>query len=132
VMFSPASTVLGFIKDGRVKALATSEAQRTTAAPDLPTIAEAALPGYATGLWFGILGPAGTPKPIIDKVSEAANKALKDPDLLKQLETQGLNALGGSPDDFARYIKSESERWTRILHDMDTAKATKATAPPAQ
>ena len=132
VMFSPASTVLGFIKDGRVKALATSEAQRTSAAPDLPTIAEAALPGYATGLWFGVLGPAGTPRPIIDKISEAANKALKDPDVLKQLETQGLNALGGSPDDFARYIKSESERWARILRDMDTAKANKTPAPQAQ
>jgi len=132
VMFSPASTVLGFIKDGRVKALATSEAQRTSAAPDLPTIAEAALPGYATGLWFGILGPAGTPKPIIDKVSEAANKALKDPDVLKNLETQGLNPLGGSPDDFARYIKAESERWTRILHDMEAAKANKTPAPQAQ
>ena len=132
VMFSPASTVLGFIKDGRVKALATSEAHRTSAAPDLPTIAEAALPGYATGLWFGILGPAGTPRPIIDKISEAANKALKDSDVLKQLETQGLNALGGSPDDFARYIKSESERWARILRDMDTAKADKTPAPQAQ
>jgi tripartite-type tricarboxylate transporter receptor subunit TctC len=132
VMFSPASTVLGFIKDGRVKALATSEAQRTSAAPDLPTIAEAALPGYATGLWFGILGPAGTPKPIIDKISEAANKALKDPDVLRQLETQGLNALGGSPEDFGRYIKGESERWARILRDMDAAKANKAPAPPAQ
>ena len=132
VMFSPASTVLGFIKDGRVKALATSEAQRTSAAPDLPTIAEAALPGYATGLWFGILGPAGTPKPIIDKISEAANKALKDPDVLKHLETQGLNALGGSPEDFGRYIKGESERWAPILRDMDAAKANKAPAPPAQ
>jgi tripartite-type tricarboxylate transporter receptor subunit TctC len=131
-MFSPASTVLGFIKDGRVKALATSEAQRTSAAPDLPTIAEAALPGYATGLWFGILGPAGTPKPIIDKISEAANKALKDPDVLRQLETQGLNALGGSPEDFGRYIKGESERWAPILRDMDAAKANKAPAPPAQ
>jgi tripartite-type tricarboxylate transporter receptor subunit TctC len=132
VMFSPASTVLGFIRDGRVKALATSEAQRTSAAPDLPTIAEAALPGYATGLWFGILGPAGTPKPIIDKISDAANKALKDPAVLKQLEAQGLNALGGSPDDFSRYIKSESERWTRILRDMDAAKANKSSAPQAQ
>jgi len=132
VMFSPASTVLGFIKDGRVKALATSEAQRTSAAPDLPTIAEAALPGYATGLWFGILGPAGMPKPIIDQISEAANRALKDAGVLKQLETQGLNALGGSPDDFARYIKSESERWGRILHDMDAAKANKGAAPQAQ
>src|SRR5512135_2843134 len=119
VMFAPASTVLGFIKDGRVKALATSEAKRASIAPDLPTIAEAALPGYATGLWFGILGPAGIPKHVVDKVSEATNMALKDPGVLKQLETQGLNALGGSPDDFARFIKSETQRWVRVMHDMD-------------
>jgi tripartite-type tricarboxylate transporter receptor subunit TctC len=122
VMFAPASTVLGFIKDGRVKALATSEAQRARIAPDLPTISEAALPGYATGLWFGILGPAGMPKPVIDKISEATNKALKDPDVIKQLETQGLNALGGSPDDFAAFIKSETQRWARVMHDMDANK----------
>lgn len=123
VMFAPASTVLGFIKDGRVKALATSEAKRASAAPDLPTIAEAALPGYATGLWFGILGPAGIPKHVVDKVSEATNAALKDPGVLKQLETQGLNALGGSPDDFARFIKSETQRWVRVMHDIDAAKS---------
>lgn len=123
VMFAPASTVLGFIKDGRVKALATSEAKRASAAPDLPTIAEAALPGYATGLWFGILGPAGIPKQVVDKVSEATNTALKDPGVLKQLETQGLNALGGSPDDFARFIKSETQRWVRVMHDIDAAKS---------
>jgi tripartite-type tricarboxylate transporter receptor subunit TctC len=125
VMFAPASTVLGFIRDGRVKALATSEAKRASIAPDLPTIGEAALPGYATGLWFGILGPAGTPKPIIDKISETANKALKDPDVLKQLETQGLNPLGGSPDDFAAFIKSETQRWARVMHDMDANKMRK-------
>lgn len=123
VMFAPASTVLEFIKDGRVKALATSEAKRASAAPDLPTIAEAALPGYATGLWFGILGPAGIPKHVVDKVSEATNMALKDPGVLKQLETQGLNALGGSPDDFARFIKSETQRWVRVMHDIDAAKS---------
>ena len=125
VMFAPASTVLGFIKDGRVKALATSEAKRASIAPDLPTIGEAALPGYATGLWFGILGPAGTPKPIITKISEAANKALKDPDVLKQLETQGLNPLGGSPDDFAAFIKNEMQRWARVMHDIDANKMRK-------
>ena len=130
VMFAPASTVLGFIKDGRVRALATSEAKRTSVAPDLPTIGEAALPGYATGLWFGILGPAGTPKPVIDKISEATNKALKDPDVIKQLETQGLNPLGGSPDDFAAFIRSETQRWTRVMHDMDANKMKKG--DPAQ
>ncbi len=87
VMFSPASTVLAFIKDGRVKALGTSEAKRTSAAPELPTISEAALPGYDTGVWFGILAPAGTPKAVIDKISEATNSALKDPNVLKQLTT---------------------------------------------
>ncbi len=131
VMFAPASTVLGFIKDGRVKALATSEAKRASIAPDLPTIGEAGLPGYATGLWFGILGPAGTPKPIIDKISEAANNVLKDPDVLKQLETQGLNPLGGSPDDFTAFIKSETQRWARVMHDMDANQMKKdETAKP--
>jgi tripartite-type tricarboxylate transporter receptor subunit TctC len=128
VMFAPASTVLGFIKDGRVKALATSEAKRASIAPDLPTIGEAALPGYATGLWFGILGPAGTPKPIVDKISEATNKALKNPDVIKQLETQGLNALGGSPEDFSAFIKSETQRWARVMHDMDADKMKKGEA----
>ena len=125
VMFSPASTVLAFIKDGRVKALGTSEARRSSAAPDLPTISEAALPGYDTGVWFGILAPAGTPAPIIDRISGAANSALKDPDLMKQLAIQGLDAKGGSPQEFATFIKSETERWARVIHQMDAAKASK-------
>jgi tripartite-type tricarboxylate transporter receptor subunit TctC len=125
VMFAPASTVMGFIKDGRVKALATSEAKRTSVAPALPTVAEAALPGYATGLWFGILAPAGTPKPIIDKISKATNDALKDPEVIKDFETQGLTALGGSPDDFERFITSETQRWARIIHDMEATKKLK-------
>ncbi|MGB2647142.1 MAG: tripartite tricarboxylate transporter substrate binding protein [Pseudolabrys sp.] len=125
VMFSPASTVLGFIKDGRVKALATSEAERSRVAPNLPTIAEAALPGYATGVWFGILAPAGTPAAAIEKISGATNTALKDPEVFKQLERQGLNALGGSPDDFARFIKSETLRWANVIRAMDAAKEKK-------
>jgi len=125
VMFSPASTVLGFIKDGRVTALATSEAERSRVAPDLPTIAEAALPGYATGVWFGILGPAGTPPAAIEKISGATNTALKDLEVLKELERQGLNALGGSPDDFARFIKSETQRWSSVIRAMDTASEKK-------
>jgi len=122
VMFSPASTVLGLMKEGSVKALATSQSKRASVAPDLPTIAEAALPGYDTGLWYGILAPAGTPEAIIDKLSQATNDALKDPEVLKALQTQGLDALGGSPDDFSRFIKSETERWARVIHGMDAAK----------
>lgn len=122
VMFSPASTVLGFIQQGSVKALATSEAKRASVAPDLPTISEAALPGFDTGVWFGILAPTGTPTPIIDNISKATNEALKDPKVLKQLNTQGLDALGGSPEDFRRFIRSETERWARVIQSMDAAK----------
>jgi tripartite-type tricarboxylate transporter receptor subunit TctC len=122
VMFSPASTVLGLIRQGSVKALATTEAKRASIAPDLPTMAEAALPGFNTGIWFGILAPAGTPTPIIDKLSKATNEALQDPALLKLFHEQGLDALGGSPEEFRRFIRSETERWAEVLHKMPKAK----------
>jgi tripartite-type tricarboxylate transporter receptor subunit TctC len=122
VMFSPASTALGLIKAGKVKALATTQGKRANVAPDLPTVAEAGLAGYDTGLWYGILAPAGTPKPVIDKLSKATNDALKDPETLNALHAQGMDALGGSPEEFARFIKDETERWARVIHGMDEAK----------
>ncbi len=130
VMFAPAPTVLGLIKDGRVKALATTEAKRSSVAPDLPTIAEAALPGYAAGLWFGILGPAGLPRPVVGTLSKATNAALKDPAVLKELQSQGLNAAGGDPDEFSSFIKSETGRWARVIKSMDAAKKAESTAKP--
>lgn len=120
VMFSPASTVLGFMRQGTVKALATTQAKRASVAPDLPTISESGLPGFNTGVWFGILAPAGTPTSVINKVSKATNEALKDPEVLQQLHTQGLDALGGSPADFSNFIKSETERWANVIHKMKT------------
>lgn len=119
VMFSPASTVLGHIHQGTVKALATTQAKRASVAPDLPTISEAALPDFNTGVWFGILAPTGTPATVIDKVSKATNDALKDPDVLQQLHTQGLDALGGSPDEFRGFIRNEIERWAKVVNSMD-------------
>jgi len=130
VMFAPAPTVLGLIKDGRVKPLATSEAKRSSVAPDLPTIAEAGLPGYAAGLWFGILGPGGLPPPVIGTLSKATNAALQDPQVLHELQSQGLNAAGGSPQDFARFIASETERWAHVIKSMDAAKKAEAPAKP--
>ena len=130
VMFAPAPTVLGLLKDGRVKALATTEAERSSVAPDLPTIAEAGLPGYAAGLWFGILGPGGLPQPVIDTLSKATNAALMDPQVLHELQRQGLNAAGGSPADFAHFIASETERWARVIKSMDATKNAEAPAKP--
>ncbi len=122
VMFSPASAVLGFIKQDMVRPLATTQAKRMKALPDLPTVAEEALPGYDAGVWFGILGPAGTDTAIIKRLSEAVNAALKDPKIIQDLDAQGLEALGGSPEDFSRMIASETERWAKVVNRMKETK----------
>lgn len=118
VMFAPSSTVVGLIGQGTVRPLATTEAKRASIAPDLPTIAESGLPGYNTGVWFGLLAPAGTPAAIIEKVSKASNETLKDADVLKQLGVQGLDARGGTPDEFRAFIKAETDRWAEVIKSM--------------
>ena len=126
VMFAPVTTVVGLMKDGRVKALASTEAKRAGVAPQLPTIAEAAIPGFNTGIWYGLLAPAGTPQPVIDKLNAAINEALKDQTLLSNFSKQGLDPLGGTPAEFASYIKTETERWASVVQSMDQAKPAEA------
>jgi tripartite-type tricarboxylate transporter receptor subunit TctC len=114
VLFSPASTVLQHVHEGKLVALASTEAKRTAVAPDLPTMVEAGLPGFETGLWFGLMAPAGTAKEIVDKVNRAANEALKADEVAKTLTPQGIDLVGGSPDDFARQLDSEMKRWATV------------------
>jgi tripartite-type tricarboxylate transporter receptor subunit TctC len=114
LLFSPASTVIQHVHDGKLVALAATEAKRAAIAPEVPTMAEAGLPGFETGLWFGLLAPAGTPREAIDKISAAANEALKADEVGKALRPQGIDLLGGTPDDFARYIDSEMKRWDTV------------------
>lgn len=128
VMFAPVTTVVGLMKDGRVKALASTESKRAGVAPDLPTISEAAIPGFNTGIWYGVLATAGTPQPVIDKLNKAINEALKDQTLLSNFAKQGLDPLGGTPAEFASYIKSETERWAAVIKSMDQAKPADAQA----
>jgi len=114
LVFSPASAVLQHAADGKIRALASTEAKRTAAAPDLPTVAESGLPGYETGLWFGLLAPAGTPRPIVDKLSAAVNEALKSEEVIAPLRKQGIDVVGGDPDAFAAYIDRESRKWLSV------------------
>ncbi len=114
VLFSPASTVIQHVREGKLVALASTEAKRTAAAPELPTMAEAGLPGFETGLWFGLMAPAGTPKPIIDKLNKAGNEALKSAEVTKALGPLGIDLVGGSSEDFARYLDTEMKRWAEV------------------
>jgi tripartite-type tricarboxylate transporter receptor subunit TctC len=114
LVFTPASTVVQHVRDGKLVALATTEKKRAAIAPDVPTMGEAGLAGFDTGLWFGLLAPAGTPKAAIDKINAAANQAIKTEAVIKALQPQSIDLLGGTPDEFARYIASEMERWDKV------------------
>ncbi len=121
VMFSPASTVTSHIESGTIKALGTSEGKRSPSAPNIPAVAET-LPGFDTSLWFGFVAPAGTPQPVIDKLSAAINEALKNEEVAKPLRAAGLDIIGGTPDAFAKVIASETKQWDRVIGDAGLRK----------
>jgi tripartite-type tricarboxylate transporter receptor subunit TctC len=112
--FAPASAALQQVQKGELKALATTTAQRAGIAPDVPTMAEAGLPGYDLGLWFGLLVPAGTPKDVVDKLARIADDALKSDDVTTPLRRIGIDPVGGSQEDFASYIRSEIKKATEV------------------
>jgi tripartite-type tricarboxylate transporter receptor subunit TctC len=111
-MLGVASTIMPHVQAGRLKALASATAKRPQIAPDVPTIAEAGLPGFESSVWFGLMAPAGTPRPIIDKLAAAANKALATDDIAEKLRKSGFEPLGGSPDAFAKFIEGEMAKWS--------------------
>jgi tripartite-type tricarboxylate transporter receptor subunit TctC len=114
VMFSPASTVLQFIAEGRLVALASTGLRRASAAPDLVTVSEAGVSGYDTSGWFGLLAPAGTPRDIIERLADASNAAAKLPDVIATLKVQGFDIIGGSPEEFAAFIRDDLAKWTQV------------------
>ena len=112
--FAPATSVIQHIREGKLIGLASTEARRTTAAPELPTMSEAGLPGFDTGLWFGLMAPAGSPKDIIEKVNRIANDAIKADEVAKALNPQGLDLIGGSAEEFGQFLDSETKRWATV------------------
>ena len=110
-----ASTVMPHVEAGRVKALASSSAKRLHLAPNLPTIAEAGLPDFEAGVWFGLMAPAATPRGVIEKLSAAANAALASDEIVAKLRAQGFEPLGGSPEEFARLIARETAKWAAAV-----------------
>ena len=118
VIFTPAQTAVQLMKAGQVTAIASTQLKRSGIAPDLPTLDELGLKGFDTGTWYGIYAPAGTPEPVIATLSKGVNEALKSPEVLSAFEPQGIDALGGTPQEFAAYVHSEIEKWRKVV---DTA-----------
>ncbi len=107
------------IKAGRVRALAVSTAKRSPAAPEIPTMAEAGVPGYVTVAWFGLLAPAKTPRDIINKLSTETARILKMPDVYTRLADLGAEPVGSSAPEFDAHIKSEIVKWAKVIKDAN-------------
>ena len=115
VMFMPASTALPQVRAGALIALASTHAKRMAALPDLPTMSESGLVGYETGVWNGLLAPAGTPRPIIDRLAQAAAQAVNSEDFIKALDANGILPFAGTPEELGQFIRSEIEKWGKVV-----------------
>ena len=115
LLFSSSVGSLPFIKSGRLKALSVTGLQRTFVAPDVPTVAESGFPGFEASSWFGLMAPAKTAKPIVDKLQQEVAAALKTPEVMSILATQGADAGGMKPEEFGAYFRGEFEKWGKVI-----------------
>ena len=113
--FSDVIVLLPHVKAGKLRDLAVTGAKRSPAVPDLPTVAEAGLSGYESGVWYGVLVPAKTPKQIIARLNSEVVKSVRHPVLRDRLLSEGSTIVGGSPEQFGEYIRQEQERWGKIV-----------------
>jgi tripartite-type tricarboxylate transporter receptor subunit TctC len=113
--FQITSAIIGQIRAGQIKALAVATDKRSDLIPDVPTMAEAGMPDFNTPLWFGLLAPAGTPRPVIDKLAAAAKQAMHAPDTVELLHKEGFAPEDMGPDQFGTFIKSEIARWSAVV-----------------
>ena len=117
VMFAGATSALPHIKSGKIKGIAVTTAKRSALMPAIPTIAESGLAGFDANNWYGVMAPRRTPRPIVMKLNAEITKVLAMPDVKVFLATQGLEPAAGSPEQFGAYIKSETEKWGKVVKD---------------
>ena len=114
-LFDPIITALPFVKDGKVRALGITSEKRSPLAPEIPTLREQGFVGYDVNPWFGISAPAGTPRPVIDRLNAEFRKAMTNPDLVKRMTEQGIDIATGTPEEYTAFIKAETARWGEVV-----------------
>ena len=117
--FMDLTASLPLIASGRLKALATTGTERSSALPDVPTVSETAAPGFAADTWVGLFAPKGTPAAVVSKLSLAINEALREPGLRKQGEGFGLSVEGSTPEALQRYVSDETRKWKAVITAAD-------------
>jgi tripartite-type tricarboxylate transporter receptor subunit TctC len=117
ILFDNIMTAMPNVKAGKVKALGISSPKRSSLVPDLPTVAEAGLPGFQSLVWFGLLGPANTPKAVVERMNAEMNKALLLPDIQARFVQMGFEPAGGTSADFAQTIDRDAQKWSKVIKD---------------
>ncbi len=117
MIFDQPASSIGYVKAGKLKALAVTSPARLAAFPDVPTMSESGFPGFEATAWFGAAFPAGTPPEIVTKMSQEIAKALASPEVKEKLESAGVTPASSAPADFGKFIKTEIERWNKVIAD---------------
>lgn len=117
IMFDNMPSVIPHVRSGKLHAIAITTSKRSPELPDVPTVAEAGVPGYEAMSWFGMFAPAATPKPVLDKLSGALAKVLANPEVKKKIADQGGEPVNETPAQFATFIKSESAKWGKVVKE---------------
>jgi tripartite-type tricarboxylate transporter receptor subunit TctC len=118
-LFDNVPNVVQHIKAGKMKAIGVSGVARSALLPDVPTVAEAGVPGYEVNVWFGMQVPAGTPRPVVDKLNRDIVTLLKEPDVVKRFADQGVEVVASTPDQFSTLVRSEVAKWTQLIRDAN-------------
>lgn len=117
VMFDAYASSGPFIKDGKVRLLAVTTAQRSKSLPDTPTVSESGLPGYEAMPWLGLVAPAGTPAPVVNKIYAELHEVLKEPAVQEKFRSLGLDIIGSKPDEFKTFLRGDIVKWAKIVKD---------------
>jgi tripartite-type tricarboxylate transporter receptor subunit TctC len=115
--FGNSQSVSGLVGGGRLRAIAVTAPKRMPTLPEVPAIAELGYPGFEASTWSGLVAPAGTPKAIVDRLNAEANKALGRPEMVEKLKEDGSTPLGGTPQQFADFIKAENAKWGAVVRE---------------
>jgi tripartite-type tricarboxylate transporter receptor subunit TctC len=113
--FGNVPTVIRQARDGKLRAVATTGAKRTPAAPDIPTVAESGVPGYEVSTFYGVSAPAKTPRPIIDRLHSELVRALNSPDLRERLQGLGADPVGNTPEQYTAFMQNEIAKWSKVI-----------------
>lgn len=120
LFFDNLGSSLVYQKTGRLKILAVADSKRADALPDVPTVAES-VPGFQSVTWFGVVAPPATPEAVVREISAAINEALKMPDVIQKFNDQGGSPMGGTPEQTARFIQAEADKWRKVIQDANVS-----------